>query len=75
MAVTAFCSWSCVALDRIRLEVAAAWSSPEVIVNEPEEAGVVLIEMRNWATLRTDAVEVLAVAFVDCAQLSGVMNA
>ncbi len=75
MVLTAACSCASVAVEKSSDKPAAAVSSPAVIVNEPLEASVVLIVIRNRVTAITEGVDALAVGSVDCAQLTGVIMA
>jgi hypothetical protein len=76
--LTAVASSACVAVEKSRLKLEAAWISADVIVNVLREPGAVPvgvpIEIRNWAAATTDGVEALAEGSpLACAQVTGVM--
>jgi hypothetical protein len=80
MAVTAVCNCPCVAVEKFRLKLEAAWISADVIVSVLKDPGAVPtgvpIEIRSWAVATTDGVEASAEGLpLACAQLTGVMKA
>ena len=75
MASTAVSSCASVAVEKFSVKLAAAWSSLAEIVKVPEEAGVVLIDIRNRVTATTVGVAALAEGSVACSQLTGVIKA